>query len=111
MKNIEFPIKRRVIIGKIPSIKKIINEDVQFSIDEFLDKKNIKQIKIELQKILFTYEWAGRCPNPLGLMWHHRLLIQMYIPYVFKDVCEEYLYKYWEVLNLNQRELLKKWSN
>ena len=109
---------RKVLIEKIPVIKKIIVPDssddlinhTEIAIDDFIYKKSIEEIKIELKHILFTHKWIGKCPVPLGTAFHFRLMMQMYIPNEFKHVCEQYLDEYWDELNERQRNLLEEWS-
>jgi hypothetical protein len=118
-KNIEFPLKRRVLIERVPIINEIIvfdtNEEVRHYannyIDEFINGKSKEEIQSELREIFFTKEWCGKFPAPLGTMYYHRLLMQMYIPHDFRKVCEEYKYKYWDEINEIQKGLLEKWAD
>ena len=99
-------------------IKKIIlEEDAGLSgfilnqIKKFSDGKDNTEIKLELIRFLYTHEWCGECPAPLGLEHHKRLLMQNYIPNEFKEVCEDYLVDKWSELNDIQKIRLIDWIN
>jgi hypothetical protein len=67
-----------------------------------------KEIQLELKEILFTNEWCGKCPAPLGTAYDKRLLMQMYIPHEFKQVCQKYIHECWDKINEYQKERLEQ---
>jgi hypothetical protein len=99
--------------------KLIIFEEENKSLRKFLlnqiknysSGKDETEIKLELIHFLYTHEWCGECPAPLGLEYHKRLLMQNYIPNEFKEVCEDYLVDKWSELNDIQKNILIDWIN